>query len=100
MEEEPITKTTNGHNHETNDSNIQKPDKSEDLRSFNLACNLIIIFNFFCAIIKDGFAPLVSIYLVAVKGWEPGNAGIIWMSREISMVVAQVPMGDFIDKTT
>eukprot|EP01084_Bolivina_argentea_P268262 455588_1 len=100
MEEEPITETTNGHNHETNDSNIQKPDKSEDLRSFNLACNLIIIFNFFCAIIKDGFAPLVSIYLVAVKGWEPGNAGIIWMSREISMVVAQVPMGDFIDKTT
>eukprot|EP01084_Bolivina_argentea_P268261 455584_1 len=104
MEQEPITQNTNGHSHKIDknsdsENENEKSTKSDDLRSFKLACNLIVIFNFFCAIIKDGFAPLVSIYLVAIRGWEPGNAGIIWMAREISMVVAQVPMGDFIDKT-
>ena len=66
----------------------------------NIALNLILVFNFMSGIIKDGLAPLVSVYLVSVKGWNPGHAGIIWLCRELAMVAAQIPMGDYIDKTT
>ena len=77
-----------------------KDEQTEWTRDENIALKLIMIFNFMSGIIKDGLAPLVSVYLVSVRGWNPGHAGIIWLCRELTMVIVQIPMSDFIDKTT
>ena len=58
---------------------------------------LILCFNFLIAPVKDGLAPLVSVYLVAEKGWDAGRAGIIWFARDISVVLCQTCVGGIID---
>eukprot|EP00985_Skeletonema_marinoi_P008447 scaffold3842_cov150-Skeletonema_marinoi.AAC.1 len=58
---------------------------------------LILCFNFLIAPVKDGLAPLVSVYLVAEKGWDAGRAGIIWFTRDISALLCQTCVGGFVD---
>ncbi len=58
---------------------------------------LMLCFNFFIAPVKDGLAPLVSVYLVAENGWDAGSAGIIWFVRDISTLLCQMFAGAFVD---
>jgi len=55
---------------------------------------------FFFAPIKDGLGPFLSVYLVAFAGFSPGAAGLLWFIKDISRMVAHVPMGALCDKTT
>eukprot|EP01084_Bolivina_argentea_P314546 544827_1 len=64
------------------------------------ACRLLIIYHLIAGIIRDGMGPLVNVYLVSGRGWDPSKAGIIWFIREITMMTCYIPIGDFIDKTT
>jgi len=58
---------------------------------------LLLSFNFFFAPVRDGLAPLVSVFLVAVKGWDPGAAGVIWFTRDVSAILCQTFVGGFVD---
>lgn len=55
---------------------------------------------FFFAPIKDGLGPFLSVYLVAFAGFSPGAAGLLWFIKDMSRMVAHVPMGALCDKTT
>ena len=37
----------------------------------------VMVYTFFFASIRDGLAPLLSVFLGVVKGWTPGAAGLI-----------------------
>ena len=58
---------------------------------------LLLCFNFLTAPVRDGLAPLVSVYLVAEKGWDAGRAGIIWFARDVSALLCQTCVGGFVD---
>ncbi len=58
---------------------------------------LLRCFNFLTAPIRDGLGPLVSVYLVAEKGWDAGRAGIIWFTRDTTALLCQTFVGGFVD---
>ena len=59
---------------------------------------LMMVYTFLLASFKDGFGPLVSVYLVVSKGWSPGTAGIIWFVRDFSALIFSSFVGVIIDK--
>jgi len=63
----------------------------------SLILRLLLCFNFMIAPVKDGLAPLVSVYLVAAKGWDAGRAGVIWFARDGSALLSQTFVGGFVD---
>ena len=71
--------------------------ESKEKEKISTVLRLLLCYNFFIAPVKDGLAPLVSVYLVAEKGWDAGSAGIIWFARDVSTLVCQMFVGAFVD---
>ena len=55
-------------------------------------------FTFLFAPVKDG-GPLVSVFLVVVKGWTPGEAGLIWFLRDGAALFSSPFVGAFVDRS-
>lgn len=59
--------------------------------------------NFFLADVRDGLGPYLAIYLIAVRGpdqgWNEATVGLVMTVAGILGLVAQTPMGAFIDAT-
>jgi MFS family permease len=74
------------------------PSRQEDNNVKMVSC-LLLVFNFFFAPVKDGLGVLVSVFLVASKGWDPGTAGVIWFTRDVSTMVCQTFVGSYVDSS-
>lgn len=53
---------------------------------------------FFEGMTKKGLDTLVNIYLVAIAGWTPLSASLVWMIRDVTGVVWQPFIGDVVDR--
>jgi len=58
---------------------------------------LMIVFNFWLANVGDGMGPIQAVYLVSARGWSAGTAGLLWMFREIAIMVASPYVGNLFD---
>lgn len=70
----------------------------ENSKQAKIILHLLMLYTFLSATFKDGFGPLVSVYLVVSQGWSPGKAGILWFIRDASALVFSSFVGAFIDK--
>jgi len=59
----------------------------------------MMAFTFLFAPVKDGLGPLVSVFLVVVKGWTPGEAGLIWFLRDGTALFSSPFVGAFVDRS-
>lgn len=55
--------------------------------------------NFFSADVQDGIGPYLAIYLAASYHWKPGAIGVAISSMTVASVIAQTPVGAFIDRS-
>lgn len=68
-------------------------------RHSSWAAKLIVIFNFFVSFVKGGVQPFIIVYLVAIRGWSPLEAGVLWSTREFTQMFVQAPVAAIIDGT-
>ena len=54
--------------------------------------------NVFLADVRDGIGPYLSVYLKS-RHWESGRIGLIMSTATLAGVVAQTPVGGFVDAT-
>lgn len=55
--------------------------------------------NVFLADVRDGIGPYLSVFLKSLH-WESGRIGLIMSTATLAGVVAQTPIGGFVDATT
>jgi MFS family permease len=55
--------------------------------------------NFFLADVRDGLGPYLAIYLLTTQHWDAASIGLVMSISGISGLVAQTPIGAFIDAT-
>lgn len=56
--------------------------------------------NFSLADVRDGLGPYLSIYLLVTNSWDQASIGFVMAVGGIAAIVAQTPMGAFVDRTT
>lgn len=56
--------------------------------------------NFSLADVRDGLGPYLSIYLLVTSNWDQASIGFVMAIGGIAAIVAQTPMGAFVDRTT
>jgi MFS family permease len=56
--------------------------------------------NFFLADVRDGLGPYLSIYLLLTHHWDQASIGFVMGVGGIAAIIAQTPMGAFVDRTT
>ncbi len=56
--------------------------------------------NFFLADVRDGLGPYLSIYLLLTHHWDQASIGFVMGIGGIAAIVAQTPVGAFVDRTT
>src|SRR3982750_2942510 len=57
------------------------------------------VVNIFMADVKDGVGVYLSVYLLSVHHWDPSRIGIVVAIPWLVSIVAQSPIGGFIDHT-
>lgn len=55
--------------------------------------------NVFLADVRDGLGPFLAIYLTSERRWSPDRVGIAMAAMLVGTVLAQTPIGAFIDRT-
>lgn len=55
--------------------------------------------NFFLADVESGLGPFLAIYLLAVRGWDPGTIGLVITLAGLVGIAAQTPVGAMIDRS-
>ena len=58
------------------------------------------LLNFFLADVRDGLGPYLSIYLLLTHHWDQASIGFVMGVGGIAAIVAQTPVGAFVDRTT
>jgi MFS family permease len=58
------------------------------------------LLNFFLADVSDGLGPYLSIYLLLIHHWDQASIGFVMGVGGIAAIVAQTPVGAFVDRTT
>jgi MFS family permease len=56
--------------------------------------------NFLLADVRDGLGPYLSIYLLLTHHWDQASIGFVMGVGGIAAIVAQTPMGAWVDRTT
>lgn len=56
--------------------------------------------NFFLSDVRDGMGPFMAIFLATQLDWKPGDIGLALSVVSIATLIAQTPIGAFIDQTT
>lgn len=82
-----------------NDDGSEVINDNKHQKQIRIILRLVYAFTFFLAPVKDGLAPLVSVFLVVAKGWTPGKAGLIWFIRDMCSIVANPFVGAVVDTT-
>ena len=65
---------------------------------YNYAKIVLVAVNFFVQ--TNRMEPFVAVYYIMFKDWNPTNIGVVSLVMNITMLVAQTPMADILDKTT
>ncbi|AXN45802.1 Multidrug resistance protein MdtG [Mycobacterium marinum] len=55
--------------------------------------------NFSLADVRDGLGPYLSVYLLVTNNWDQASIGFVMAVGGIAAIVAQTPMGAFVDRT-
>ncbi|PCC68127.1 Predicted arabinose efflux permease, MFS family [Nannocystis exedens] len=55
--------------------------------------------NVFMADVKDGVGVYLSVYLLAEHAWDPSHIGLVVAIPALVSILAQAPVGGFIDRT-
>jgi MFS family permease len=58
------------------------------------------LLNFFLADVRDGLGPYLSIYLLLTHHWDQASIGFVMGVGGIAAIIAQTPVGAFVDRTT
>jgi MFS family permease len=58
------------------------------------------LLNFFLADVRDGLGPYLSIYLLVTHHWDQASIGFVMGVGGIAAIIAQTPVGAFVDRTT
>jgi len=56
--------------------------------------------NFFLADVRGGLGPYLSIYLLLTHHWDQASIGFVMGVGGIAAIIAQTPVGAFVDRTT
>ena len=62
--------------------------------------NALDLLSFSLADVRDGLGPFLSIYLLLTHHWDQASIGFVMAVGGIAGVVAQTPVGAWVDKTT
>mmetsp|Transcript_48248 Transcript_48248/g.53996 ORF Transcript_48248/g.53996 Transcript_48248/m.53996 type:complete len:240 (+) Transcript_48248:236-955(+) len=71
---------------------------SVDEKMYAYAKRILLAVNFFVE--SSRMEPFVAVYYIVFKEWNPTNFGVVSLVMSITMLVAQTPVGDILDKTT
>jgi len=71
------------------------PDPSDLTRSRRSLAFL----NFFLSDVRDGLTPYLAIFLLTERNWDNGSIGTVIAIMSISTLLAQTPVGAFVDAT-
>jgi MFS family permease len=55
--------------------------------------------NFFLADVRDGLGPYLAVFLLVQQHWDEASIGIVMTIMGLGTVLAQTPVGAFIDAT-
>ncbi len=58
------------------------------------------LLNFLLADVRDGLGPYLSIYLLLTHHWDQASIGLVMGVGGIAAIIAQTPVGAFVDRTT
>jgi MFS family permease len=65
-----------------------------------LTARALDLLNFFLADVRDGLGPYLSIYLLLTHHWDQASIGFVMGVGGIAAIIAQTPVGAFVDRTT
>jgi len=100
----PITISTiisSGAGHATSEkSTCSAADENDvvDENDYAYAKRILFAINFVVG--SSRMEPFVAVYYIVFKEWNPTKYGVVSLVMSITMLVAQTPVGDILDKTT